>query len=222
MYSARCNHILRLFDSELARRVTDTTTIDLEAFIAGEPMSLYFVVPPFRLMAYRPLLRLWLSGLILSLTQRKHPPKERTLMLCDEVGNLGRMEPLLTAATLMRSWGLTLWSFWQNAAQLQIYGTQATTLTDNAGVIQIFGVRNYRMAQDLANVIGGISAEELLRLGKNDQVLLMESKLLRCRQLRHYEDKLFRNWWINFPDFDFIGHHVISRCFTGSVFYNGL
>jgi hypothetical protein len=48
------------------------------------------------------------------------------------------------------------------------------------------------MAQDLANVIGGISAEELLRLGKNDQVLLMESKLLRCRQLRHYEDKLFR------------------------------
>jgi type IV secretion system protein VirD4 len=183
---------LRLFDSELTRKVTDTTTIDLEAFIAGEPMSLYFIVPPFRLMAYRPLLRLWLSGLILALTQRQRPPKERTLMLCDEIGNLGRMEPLLTAATLMRSWGLTLWSFWQNAAQLQIYGTQANTLTDNVGVIQIFGVRNYRMAQDLANVIGGISAEELLRLGKNDQVLLMESQLLRCSQVRHYEDKLFR------------------------------
>lgn len=182
---------LRLFDADLARRLTDTTSFDLEAFIAGEPMSIYFIVPPFRLMAYSPLLRLWLSGLIMALTQRKQLPKERTLMLCDEIGNIGKMEPLLTAATLMRSWGLTLWSFWQNAAQLQIYGTQANTLTDNAGVIQIFGVRNYRMAQDLANVIGGISAEELLRLGKNDQVLLMESKLLRCRQVRHYEDKLF-------------------------------
>ena len=84
---------------------------------------------------------MWLSGLILLLTQRKSPPKERTLMLCDEVGNLGRIEALLTAATLLRSSGLTLWSFWQNAAQLKIYGEQANTLTDNAGVIQIFGVR---------------------------------------------------------------------------------
>ena len=28
-------------------------------------------------------------------------------------------------------------------AQLQIYGTQANTLIDNAGVIRIFGIRNY-------------------------------------------------------------------------------
>ena len=43
-------------------------------------------------------------------------------MPCDEVGNLGKMDALLTAATLMRSWGMTLWCFWQNVAQLQIYG----------------------------------------------------------------------------------------------------
>jgi type IV secretion system protein VirD4 len=184
---------LRLFDSDLIRRLTDTTSMDLDAFIAGSPMSLYIIVPPARLNAYRPLLRAWLSGLILALTQRKHPPKERTLMLCDEIGNLGRLEALLTATTLLRSWGLTLWTFWQNAAQLQIYGTQANTLTDNAGVIQIFGVRNYRMAQDLANVIGGISADELLRLPHNEQVLLMDSKLRRCAQIRHYEDQMFRS-----------------------------
>jgi type IV secretory pathway TraG/TraD family ATPase VirD4 len=67
-------------------------------------------------------------------------------------------------AELARRSGRTVWSFWQNAAQLQIYGTPANTLIDNAGVIQIFGIRNYRMAQDLANVIGRISADELLRL----------------------------------------------------------
>jgi type IV secretion system protein VirD4 len=182
---------LRLFDSDLTRKLTDTTTMDLDAFIAGKPMSLYFIVPPFRLNAYRPLLRLWLSGLILLLTQRKHPPKERTLMLCDEIGNLGRLDALLMATTLLRSGGLTVWSFWQNAAQLQIYGSQANTLTDNAGVIQIFGVRNYRMATDLANVIGGISADELLRLPSNEQVLLIESRLRRCRQVRYYDDREF-------------------------------
>jgi type IV secretory pathway TraG/TraD family ATPase VirD4 len=76
---------------------------------------------------------------------------------------------------------------------LQIYGAQANTLTDNAGVIQIFGVRNYRMAKDLADVIGGISADELLKLPPDEQVLLIESKLRRCKQLRHYEDEMFRN-----------------------------
>jgi hypothetical protein len=40
------------------------------------------------------------------------------------------------ATTLLRSGGLTVWTFWQNAAQLQIYGTQANTLLDNAGVVQ--------------------------------------------------------------------------------------
>jgi len=183
---------LRLFDSDLTRKVTDTTTMDLDAFIAGKPMTLYIIVPLIRLNAYRPLLRLWLSGLILLLTQRKCPPPVRTLILCDEVGNLGRMDALLTAVTLLRSWGVTLWLFFQNAAQLQIYGPQANTLMDNAGVIQVFGVRNYRMAQELANVIGGISADELLRLPPDEQVLLMESKLRRCKQIRHYEDQMFR------------------------------
>ena len=183
---------IRLFDSDLVRRLTDTTTIDLDAFIAGKPISLYIIVPADCLAAYRPLLRMWLSGFILLLTQRKNAPKERTLMLCDEIGNLGRLEALLTAATLMRSWGLTLWTFWQNAAQLQIYGPHANTLLDNAGVIQIFGVKNYRMAQDLANVIGGISADELLSMPVNEQVLLIDSKLHRCTQVRHYDDQMFR------------------------------
>jgi type IV secretion system protein VirD4 len=182
---------LRLFDSDLTRRLTDTTTMDLDGFLAGKPMTLYIIVPPFRLSAYRPLLRMWLSGLLLLLTQRRHPPKERTLMLCDEIGNLGRLEALLMATTLLSGGGLTVWSFSQNAAQLQIYGAQANTLLDNAGVVQIFGIQNYRMAQDLANVIGGISADALLKLPKSEQILLVESKLQRCRQVRHYEDREF-------------------------------
>jgi type IV secretion system protein VirD4 len=184
---------LRLLDSDLVRSVTDTTTMDIDAFVDGKPMSLYFIVPPFRLHAYRPLLRLWLSGLIQLLTQRAHVPQDRTLMLCDEAGNLGKMETLLTAATLLRSSGVTLWTFWQNAAQLSVYGPQANTLTDNAGVIQIFGVRNFRMAQEIANVIGGVSAEELLWMSIDEQMLLIESRLQRCKQVRHYEDKMFRS-----------------------------
>ena len=183
---------LRLFDSDLTRKLTDTTTIDLDALIAGEPMSLYIIVPPVRLNAFRSLLRMWISGLILAMTQRKKPPRERTLMLCDEIGNLGRLDALLVAATLLRSWGLTLWTFWQNVAQLQIYGAQANTLVDNAGVIQVFGARNHRMAQDLANILGGPLPEHILAMPHDQQILLMEGKVVRCKQARYYNDELFR------------------------------
>lgn len=184
---------LRLFDSDLIRKLTDTSTIDLDALISGEPISLYIIVPPLRLNAFRPLLRIWLSGLILAITQRKARPQERTLMLCDEIGNLGRIDALLTAATLLRSWGLTLWTFWQNVAQLQIYGSQANTLVDNAGVIQIFGARNHRMAQDLVTILGGITPEHILAMPQDQQILLIEGKATRCMQARYYNDELFRS-----------------------------
>jgi type IV secretion system protein VirD4 len=182
---------LRLFDSDLIRKLTDKSSIDIDAFIAGKPMSIYIIVPPHRLTAYRPLLRLWLSGLILAMTQRKSLPKERTLMLCDEIGNLGKIDAFITAATLMRSWGLTLWSFWQNPAQLQIYGAQANTIVDNAGVVQAFGVRNRRMAQELASIVGNGTADELLNMPADQQILLIEGKLTRCKQARYYSDKAF-------------------------------
>jgi type IV secretion system protein VirD4 len=182
---------LRLFDSDLARKLTDKSTIDITALINGEPMSLYIIVPPARLTAYRPLLRIWLSGLILALTHRQSVPEHRTLMLCDEIGNLGRIDAFLTAATLMRSWGMTIWTFWQNASQLQVYGAQANTLVDNAGVIQVFGARNLRMSTDLANLVGSIAPQEILSLPKDEQILLVEGVQRRCKQARYYNDAHF-------------------------------
>jgi type IV secretion system protein VirD4 len=184
---------LRLFDSDMARRLTDTSSMDVSKLVAGDPMTIYIIVPPLRLNAYRPLLRVWLTSLILAMTQRQSVPEERTLMLCDEMGNLGRVDALLTAATLMRSFGLTLWTFWQSSSQLQQYGSQAATLIDNAAVIQAFGVKNFRTAQDFVNIVGGISAEQILSMPHDEQVLLIDGKSMRCRQARYYNDDLFLN-----------------------------
>jgi hypothetical protein len=46
-------------------------------------------------------------------------------------------------------------------------------------------------AQDLANLLGGISAEEILRMPGDQQILLIEGRLTRCRQTRYYSDELF-------------------------------
>ena len=99
---------------------------------------------------------------------------------------------LLQQSLFNRPWGLTLWTFWQNAAQLHIYGSQANTLVDNAGVIQAFGARNLRMAQDYANMVGGISADQVINMKPEEQLLLIEGRNLRCRQVRYYKDEFFQ------------------------------
>jgi type IV secretory pathway TraG/TraD family ATPase VirD4 len=111
-------------------------------------------------------------------------------MLCDEIGNLGRIDAFLTAATLLRSWGFTLWTFWQNLAQLQIYGSHANTLIDNAGVVQVFWREEPKSGAGNRSDPGVISGEQMLNLPPDEQILLIEGKLMRCRQTRHYSDEL--------------------------------
>ena len=183
---------LRFFDSPVIRRATATTSIDLDGLIAGKPMTLYVVVPPMRLTAYRLLLRAWLTGLLFCLTERVAVPEHRTLLLCDEIASLGRIDAFLTASTLMRGWGITLWSFWQNLAQLELYGDQARTLIDNAGVLQFFGARNRRMAEDFSALVGGIDAGAIMALGREEQLLIVDGAVIeRSSALRYYRDPLF-------------------------------
>jgi type IV secretion system protein VirD4 len=193
---------LRLFDSELARRVTGSTSIDLDALIAGAPMTLYIIVPPVRLAAYKPLLRAWLSGLLYALTQRTALPEHRTLLLCDEIASLGPMEAFLMASTMMRGWGLTLWSFWQNPSQLEIYGHQARTLVDNAGVLQLFGARNRRVAQDFAALVGGVDPDAIMAMPRDAQLLMIDGEPPSIsRRIRYFEEPMFKGLYDANPMF---------------------
>jgi len=179
---------LRLWESDLVRRLTSSTSFDIDAFLEGAPMSIYIIVPPFRLKAYAPLLRLWLATLMSALMTRRTPPPERTLMLCDELGALGAFEEFVTASTLMRSSGLQLWSFWQNPAQLEVYGADAKTLVDNVGVLQFLGARNRRVATELAALVGGVDADTIMEMEPDECMALIEGAgLHRLRKVRYFE-----------------------------------
>lgn len=185
---------LRLWDSDLIRRITGSTSFDIDALIndADErPMSIFVIVPSYR-DAYRPLLRLWFGGLLTALMQREHLPKLKTLLLSDETASFGRIDSFLTAATQARSFGVQLWTHWQNPAQLEIYGKDgAHTLVDNAGVLQLLGAANLRVAQEFAALVGGIGADEIMAMGPKEQLLLMDGKLERLRRLRYFEEARF-------------------------------
>lgn len=179
---------LMLWESDFIRKITSHTSFDLDGLIAGKPVSLYIIVPPLRLAAYAPLLRLWLTSLLTALMTRERRPKERTLMLCDELGALGKVDAFVTASTLLRSSGLQLWSFWQNPAQLEIYGHDAKTLVDNAGVLQFLGAKNYRMASEFAALIGGISPDQIMNMSGDEQLVMMDGRAPDIlKRLRYFE-----------------------------------
>jgi type IV secretory pathway TraG/TraD family ATPase VirD4 len=48
-----------------------------------------------------------------------------------------------------------------------------------------------RGSQDLANLVGSISADEVMKLGRDEQILLIEGEVVKCRQVRHYSDRAF-------------------------------
>jgi type IV secretion system protein VirD4 len=187
--------VVRLWDSDVIRRVTGTTSFDIDALIHNSddhPMTIYVIVPSYRSEAYRPLLRLWFGGLLMALMQREELPEYKTLLLSDETASFGRVDAFLTASTQARAFGVQLWTHWQNAAQLEIYGKDgAHTLIDNAGVLQFLGAANRRAAQEFVALIGGIDADEMMAMGPDEQLVLMDGKTERLRRLRHFEEACF-------------------------------
>jgi type IV secretion system protein VirD4 len=187
--------VLRLWDSDLIRRVTGSTSFDIDALIHDsdrQPMTIYIIVPAYRAEGYRPLLRLWFGGLLMALMQRLELPERRTLLLSDETASFGRVDAFLTAATQARAFGVQLWTHWQNASQLEVYGKDgAHTLVDNAGVLQFLGAPNRRAAQEFVSLVGGIDADEIMAMGSHEQLLLMDGTPQRLRRLRYFEEERF-------------------------------
>lgn len=194
---------LRFFGSPGVRRATERSSFDLQAFVNGAPMSIYVIMPPSKLSSHRGLLRLWLGTLMLALTHRDIMPAQRTLLLIDEAAQLGRLEPLLQAITLLRGYGVQSWTFWQDVSQLQaLYPQEWPTIVNNCAVVQLFGARNRRMAEDYAALLGGVTPETVLDLAEDEQMLLIDGNgPTTTRRVDYRKDTIFRGLWTPNPRF---------------------
>lgn len=159
--------------SDAATRTLGPSTIDLQALRRGEAMTIFLVVPPSRLGSHGAMFRLWVAALMFAVMSRNSMVDRRTLFIIDECAQLGRFDLLLRAMTLLRSYSLQVWAFLQDLSQLkQLYPQDWPTVVNNAGVLQIFGVRNHMMARELADMIGDIDAQGLRMLPPDKLVAL--------------------------------------------------
>jgi type IV secretion system protein VirD4 len=196
---------IHLLGDPAVEQALSSTSFDLEAFLRGDPvMTLYLVIPPGRLRSHALMLRLWMASLMHLLSERRRRPPQPTLFLVDEAAQLGPMEPLRTAITLLRGYGVKTWTFWQDLSQLKrLYPLDWETMINNTGLFQTFGVSTWLMARELSQVMGTVSPEGLLSLAPQEQFLAFAgSRTIRAGKLDYLKDAMFQGKYAPNPFFE--------------------
>lgn len=167
------------------------STFPLSSVMNSDPLTIYLVVPPNKLESHRRLIRLWVATLMAAITCRKQIPEWPTLFLLDEAAQLGHFPSFLQAMTLGRGYGVRVHSFWQDLSQLMTcYPSEWKTIINNCGVKQTFGLTDAFMAQGLDELFQ-LPISELTKLRRNEQIMLINGKTIRCNKLDYLRDSRF-------------------------------
>lgn len=176
------------------KSLSSINSIDYQQVVEGSAFTIYLVIPPHLLASSSSLLRIWLVTLFQAMYSRTRLPDLETLFLIDEAAQLGPLEELRQAITLMRGYGVRTWTFWQDLSQLKrLYLDDWPSLVNNCLALQVFGAHTGMAKHELVEVLGGFSYRELEELPLEEQVLLLcgqpsiSKKLsyLACDQLLH-------------------------------------
>lgn len=149
------------------------SSISLDEIYHGDPVTVYLVLPPDRLASHGKLLRLWLGVMMTVIARRARVPDQPTLLLIDETAQLGALDELRTAVTLMRGYGVRVWSFWQDLSQIRrTYPDDWESLLNNAATLQVFGACSPHAASQMQQYLGDFLPKPLLSLKPNEMVLV--------------------------------------------------
>lgn len=184
---------LRIFASPLVQRSVARTTMDLEALKRGEPVTVYLVLPAARLISHAPLLRIWLSVLLGTIAEREHKPLAPTLLIVDELAQIGAIPLILQALTLLRGYGLRVMAIIQSLAQLRaLWPNDYQTIVDNCGTVVGFGLSRAALATPLAELLGDVSADTLMKLPAEHAIVSrIGHGSVIARRLDYLKDPLF-------------------------------
>lgn len=135
-------------------RATDTNEFDVE-LVKDRPMTVYLMLPENMLRGAAPWVSLMLSSMIERIARARGDVG--CLFLVDEVSNLPKMDSLLTALKLYRSYGIQAWLFSQGRWELGQQGyseDDIKVIENNCAVLQMWGIDDKGMLEDL-KVWGG-------------------------------------------------------------------
>jgi type IV secretion system protein VirD4 len=166
------------------------STITLDDITAGAMQTIYLILPPDKLITHGKLLRLWIGVMLAAIARRRFAPPQPTLFLIDEAAQLGSMAELKSALTLMRAFGVRVWTFWQDLTQLQdIYPKDWKSIINNSKVQQYFGAKSPPAKAALKKYLG--DAWPSSGVPDDSQILFDGSQLKVVRRPDYIVDPIF-------------------------------
>jgi type IV secretion system protein VirD4 len=147
------NHT-HFLESPRMRTILSASTVNLDQ-LGSLSLSIFLILPPHRLDSYARWLRLMVGSITLSITSKNKKTEHPVLFLLDEFANLGKMELIKKAYSLMAGYGLNLWAFLQDLNQLKaLYKDNWETFLGNSDIIQFFGTNDFFTAEYASKLIG--------------------------------------------------------------------
>ncbi|WP_171130697.1 MULTISPECIES: type IV secretory system conjugative DNA transfer family protein [unclassified Ruegeria] len=155
---ASARRFTEIFRSEIVCAVTKKSSFSVDVLDDEKPATIYLVLPPAYLRSHAALIRVWMETLIARKVSQKTHTSLQTLFLFDEAAQLGPMDFLTTSITLLRSYGVRCWTFWQDAQQLQAcYPTSWQTIFNNCRYHLVFGRQSYLAIQGFEALYGRLN-----------------------------------------------------------------
>jgi type IV secretion system protein VirD4 len=184
---------VKCLGSTAVAKSLEKSTFSLNDLLHNKPMTIYMVLPPEKLHSHRGLLRLWVVSLLTVVMRRTRLPKQRTLFLLDEASQLGSLDLLPQAVSLLRGYGLQLWTFWQDLSQMiKLYPNNWESLVNNAAVLQVFGVPGHASRNSWRLILGDADAQLASELHPEEMlVAITGQKTARHTRANYLTDKAF-------------------------------
>lgn len=122
---------------------------------AGQPVTLYLVVPPSDISRTKPLIRLVLNQIGRRLTEELHAArKHRVLLMLDEFPALGRLDFFESQLAFMAGYGIKAFLIAQSLNQIEKAYGQNNAILDNCHVRVAFATNDERTAKRVSDALG--------------------------------------------------------------------
>lgn len=148
------NRFLRFLDTPMIVESTKRSSVD-PADLLRKKMTVYLVLPPDRMRAQSPLLRLWIGSMLRAVVKNGLQEKTKVRFVLDEAAALGHMNALDDAVDKLRGYGVRLLFLWQSLGQLRKCFPDGQDQTLLSNVTQVFfGVNDQQTAEYVSARLG--------------------------------------------------------------------
>jgi type IV secretion system protein VirD4 len=142
-----------VWDSPKLQKITSRSDFDPIDF-KRKPTSFYLIIPPEYLDVYKSVVRLLTGITLASMLRTKGKPEHPCLFLIDEFPALGYMQNIETGVGYLAGYGVSVWLFIQDLAQLKANYPKWESLIANCSVRVAFGTNDFETAKVLSDMLG--------------------------------------------------------------------